>query len=127
MKTILLLCALILGAVGCTSETARTLPEDQAIKDGFALVLADLGVFSEARVSRLVGKHYLPGDDAWQVIACYQFVTPVGQSGTECEDSFRLFQLDTGSWMVTVKRDNIYRWREILRQDSSQSDDMAAK
>lgn len=103
---------------GC-SRPSRDLPAQPILEQYMVSLVADLGVNNVSGISRMVGKHYYPGDDVWQMIACYQFTLPSDQQGNECNDSFRLIPLDNGQWIITATRQGVYRWREIGRNEAA--------
>ena len=111
----LLFTVLLIGLASCGSERAADLPPPGEIANSLNLVLADTGFFTDAAVSRVIGKHYLPGGDRWQIIACFRFTDAAANNIQECNDSFMLFQLDNGRWVVSVNRNGVYRWREVVR------------
>lgn len=115
---------LLVLVIGCTQDIKKELPENELLTEYLSLVVADLGFFKEPRISRIIGKHHFPSDDVWQVVACYQFTLPSGEQGNECEDSFRLIQLDTGKWLVTVRKQGVYRWREITSLEKASNIDI---
>lgn len=97
----------------CTPDPSANLPPSDQIDAGMNRVLADTGAFAEVSVSRVVGRHYLPGADKWQIIACFRYADANGNRAEECNDTFSLFALDNGRWVVSVNRNGVYRWREL--------------
>lgn len=104
---------LALSAAACVPDPSRSLPPDEQIRNAMAQVLADTGAFAEVTMTRVVGRHYLPGDDRWNIIACYRFTAANGAAGEECGDSFLLSGMDNGRWVLSVSYNGAYRWREL--------------
>ncbi|MEX2495981.1 MAG: hypothetical protein WD448_07835 [Woeseia sp.] len=75
--------------------------------------LIDTGFYNEVAIARTIGQHYNPGQDAWTIIACYNFAATDGSEGTACLDSFTAIQLDNGVWVVGATVNGVYRWRAI--------------
>ena len=110
-----LLAVLFAVMVSCGADPAADLPSPGEIESNLNRVLADTGSFADAAVVRVIGKHYVPGDDRWQIVACFRFTDAAGDQIQECLDSFSLLRLDNGRWIAAVNRDGVYRWREFVR------------
>lgn len=88
-------------------------PPEAVLNQGMLQSLMDTGFYSEAALTQTIGRHYDPSTRRWKVLACFQFTVPEGEQGLSCVDSFEAFELDNGTWVVTVTIDGVYRWRAI--------------
>lgn len=115
-QTRILLLAILAGWLqGCQPPQP---PQAMLLTQGMADVLIDTGLYAEVGITQTIGHHYRPGDDSWDILACYRFMGVDGSQGSNCIDSFRAFETDNGKWVVSVTVEGIYRWRAItLAQD----------
>ncbi len=102
--------ALCLALAGCTKPPP---PPQELLSQGMADVLIDTGFYAEVAIGRIPGRHYVPGQDSWTIITCYDFTLPEGGQGNNCVDTFVARRLDNGNWMVAVTINDVYRWRAI--------------
>ena len=103
------LALLILG--GCTPPAPVAPPDD--ISGGMAAALADTGFYDAVSITRIIGRHYRPAEDAWTIVACYDFTLTDGRQGATCLDSFSAVKLDNDAWVATATVNGVYRWRAI--------------
>ena len=104
---------LLVGALGLGACSAPPTPPPGEIEQGMAEALFDTGFYSEVGITQMLGRHYEPGKDVWNIIACYQFALADGSQSTNCVDSFNAFQMDNGIWIVSVTINQVYRWRSV--------------
>lgn len=71
------------------------------------------GLASEASSTQVLGKHYRPAMDAWKVVACVDFDMDEPGAGRDCNDSFELYRMDSGAWMINGNVNGAYRWLEL--------------
>ena len=71
------------------------------------------GLASEVARPDILGKHYRPGRDAWKVVACATYTGGDGAERRDCNDSFELYKLDSGKWMVNGTVNGNYLWLEM--------------
>ena len=107
----ILLPALALAATGACVRQAPPPPE--SVAQAMENALLDTGFYREVTLTRTVGRHYVPADDAWTIVACFAFAVPDGRQGSSCLDSFTATRLDNGSWLVGVTANGVYRWRAL--------------
>ncbi len=109
---ILGLSALLLA--GCDYRATTVVPPaSSAISGSIGEMYLRAGLASEVSRPEILGKHYQPGRDSWKVIACAKFTLADGGEGRDCNDSFELYQLDTGKWMVSGTLNGRYLWLEM--------------
>lgn len=96
---------------GCVKQAPPAPPE--TVARAMENALLDTGFYQEVTVTRTVGRHYVPADDAWTIVACFAFAVPDGRQGSSCLDSFTATRLDNGSWLVGVTANGVYRWRAL--------------
>ena len=65
MKKVLVCILLVPTLLTSCVDPAADLPSDTDIAAGLNQVLADTGFFTDAKISRFIGRHYLPGEDRW--------------------------------------------------------------
>ena len=102
--------------------TAPTPPPDE-VAQGMAQAIADTGLYTDIALTRILGRHYDPAHDTWNIVACFNFGTADGSTGTNCLDSFSAKQLDNGGWLVSVTIDEVYRWRAIGLPDEAETNE----
>ena len=119
LRVWLLACGLGLVLQGCEPPIPPGPPE-AVLNQGMLQALLDTGFYSEAGLTQTIGRHYDPSTRKWKVLACFQFQVPSGEQGQTCVDSFEAFELDNGTWVVTVTIDGVYRWRAIGSAGGSQ-------
>lgn len=93
-------------------------PPPEVVAQGLTEALLDTGRYRTVQLTRDIGMHHNPGDDAWTLIVCFDFtafdVAAGGEiEGTNCIDSALARQLTNGSWVIGVTIDEVYRWRAI--------------
>lgn len=88
-------------------------PPASTLIQGLAEALIDTGFYEEVSITDTIGQHYIPGDDSWKVLACFEFSALDGSQGTNCIDSINAFQLSNQIWIVGVTINEVYRWRAI--------------
>lgn len=109
--SLLVLACSVLSA--CNEEQTPVPPMSGDIANAIAELYRRSGV-TEVSKQEVVGKHYRPGDQSWDVLACIQFARPGSDPGNDCNDSFELYQLDTGKWIVSGTVNGAYQWMEVL-------------
>ena len=109
----LLPATLLLAVLSGCLPAERPAPPPATITQGMAGALIDTGFFEEVTIARTIGRHHRPGDDTWQILACYEFTLKDGGQGANCIDSFGAFRLDNGIWVATVTVNGEYRWRAL--------------
>lgn len=120
----ILLPALALAATGgCVRQTPPAPPE--SVEQAMENALLDTGFYREVSLTRTVGRHYVPADDAWTLVACFAFAVPDGRQGSSCLDSFTATRLDNGSWLVGVTANGVYRWRALPAETDATAPDGA--
>ncbi len=115
------LLAVLFSLWGCAQASKPELPEEVWLAQGMANALIDTGFYTEVGVTRVIGSHYRPGENAWTVLGCYNYSTANGERGNNCVDSFELRLLENGPWVVGVTIEEVYRWRQIsfLREQNN--------
>jgi hypothetical protein len=111
IQDILLPALALVVTAGCVRQTPPAPPE--SVAQAMESALLDTGFYQEVTVTRTVGRHYVPADDAWTIVACFAFDVPDGRQGSSCLDSFTATRLDNGSWLVGVTANGVYRWRAL--------------
>lgn len=101
------------AAPAAPSPEPQAEPPAGTLLQGLAEALIDTGFYEQVAVTGTIGQHYRPGEDRWTVLACFDFVAPDGEQGTNCIDSIDAFQLTNGTWIVGVTINEVYRWRAI--------------
>ena len=115
LGVVLLSSCLLLSA--CNHENTPSPPQSSEIGVAIAELYRRLGISGEISKQEVLGKHFKPGLQSWDVIACVDFILPSGDNGRECNDSFELYQLDSGKWIVTGTISGNYRWLEVLKSE----------
>ena len=99
--------------VGCAREALPTPPPmtdvAASIAELYRLVLGD----AEVTKTEIMGKHYRSGNNAWKVVSCVEIATAGDKPASDCNDSFELYRLDGGSWMVSGTINGEYRWLQM--------------
>jgi hypothetical protein len=112
--TVVSLLVIACGVLSACNEEQRPVPP---VSSDIANAIAELyqrsGV-AEVSKQEILGKHYRPGDQSWDVLACIEFAQPGRDPGKDCNDSFELYQLDTGKWIVSGTVNGAYQWLEVL-------------
>ena len=111
IRNVLLPALALVVTGGCVRQTPPAPPE--SIAQAMENALLDTGFYREVSLTRTVGRHYVPADDAWTIVACFAFAVPDGREGSSCLDSFTATRLDNGSWLVGVTANGVYRWRAL--------------
>ena len=106
---------ILLGvAAGCDFPlTQQKPPDNSALRRAVSEIYLRSGLASEISSTKILGKHYRPGQDSWKMVACVEFVMGESGTGRDCNDSFELYRLDSGSWMINGTLDGAYRWLEL--------------
>jgi hypothetical protein len=108
------LATLLCLSAGCDiAITPQEPPADAALSKAVGELYLRSGLASDVSSSKILGKHYRPAQDTWKVVACVEFVMGESGSGRDCNDSFELYRLDSGSWMVNGTLNGAYRWVEL--------------
>jgi hypothetical protein len=93
-------------------------PENVDIGKAVGEMYLRAGLGSKVTTTKIVGKHYRPAQDSWKVVACVEFVVDeFGSTGRDCNDSFELYFMDSGEWMVNGTVDGTYRWLELPQSE----------
>ena len=111
--------AALIGLSACEIDPKQA-PPDSILEQGMVESLLDTGFYNDVTISRVIGRHFQPAKDAWKILACFQFRLPEGQEAESCVDSFEAYKLDSGTWVVAVTIDGVYRWRAIGSTGTSQ-------
>ncbi|MCB1699367.1 MAG: hypothetical protein H6985_13675 [Pseudomonadales bacterium] len=99
----------------CDYRKPPATPVSGEVAHAIAEMYRRAGVSSDISGQSVLGKHFKPGEQSWDVIACVDFVLPNGDSGRDCNDSFELYQLDSGRWIVSGTVNATYLWLEVLK------------
>lgn len=108
-----------LALAACVPPAEPPEPPPDEVAQGMALAIADTGFYTDIALTRVLGRHYDPAHDSWNIVACFDFSTVDGSNGTNCLDSFNAKQLDNGGWLVSVTINEVYRWRAIGLPDEA--------
>ena len=98
----------------CNNAQIPAPPENTEIGNAIGELYRRSGLNGEINGQEIVGKHYQPAHQRWDVLACVDFVVPSGDSGRDCNDSFELYHLDTGKWIVSGTISGGHLWLEVL-------------
>jgi len=117
IKTIMRLQAVFLlflmcGLGACSSSNTFNPPAEIALKNAIGTMYSLAGLGQEIQKATVLGKHYSPSSDHWQVFACVEFGQPDSLQ-TDCNDSFTLLKLDSGKWIIRGRVNAVYRWLEV--------------
>lgn len=107
-----LLCCCLVVLFGCEKEVKEK-PDDGAVIYTIGSLYLSVGGAKEIKEQRLIGKHYRPGSDSYQVISCVDFTLPDERQISDCNDSFNLIRLDSGKWVINGQVNGVYRWVEV--------------
>ena len=95
------------------AQTPQEPPADAALRKAIGELYLRSGFANDVSSTSILGKHYRLAHDSWKVVACVEFVMGASDSGRDCNDSFELYRLDSGSWMVNGTLNGAYRWVEL--------------
>ena len=110
----ILITALITAALtGCNQEARPTPPPSTDIAASVAELYRRALGGAEVTKSEVLGKHYRSGNNAWKVVNCVEIATSSGTPARDCNDSFELYRLDSGSWMISGTINGEYRWLQM--------------
>lgn len=98
-------------------------PPANVLAQGLLETLQDTGLYAEVQPVATIGRHFIPAEGAWRILGCFRFVTDRGEEGTSCVDSFRAYELDTGSWVVALDLNGQHRWRAISNRSKEPGPD----
>ena len=101
----------LLTACGYKAEVKP--PPSIAISNSIGEMYLRAGLASELGKREVLGKHYQPGLDSWKLVACVEFTMPDGGNNKDCNDSFELYKLDSGNWMLNGTLNGTYLWVEM--------------
>ena len=107
--------ALGLGSLlsACDYQGRDVPPPNLEIGNSIGQMYLRAGVGTEVVKGEVLGKHYQPASDSWKVIACTEFAMADGGTGRDCNDSFELYKLDSGTWLVSGTVSGGYLWLQI--------------
>lgn len=111
---ITLLC-MVFFLAGCQQQKIEKPPENADISRAITVLYKKAGGASSVNQQTILGKHYSPQADTWKIVACTEMVLANGTDYSDCNDSFELYMLDTGKWIVSGKINGTYRWLEVLK------------
>lgn len=103
---------LLTTLTGCFDRNSKSI-ENSKISSAINTLYLDFGVATEIITQQIIGKHYLPKDDSWKVISCTEFVLQDQNKIKDCNDSFTLYKLDTGNWILSGSVNGQYRWLQV--------------
>lgn len=108
------LATLLLTLAGCDfPDATHEPPENSVVGKAVGVMYTRAGLANEVSSTKILGKHYRPAQDSWKVVTCVEFVMSDADTGRDCNDSFELFRMDSGAWMVTGTVNGAYRWLEL--------------
>lgn len=110
-KTVCLL-ILMFNLSACSSSKSFDLPPETSLQNAIGAMYNMAGLGQEILKATILGKHYSPSSDHWQVIACVEF-GQLDRPQTDCNDSFTLLKLDSGKWIIRGRVNAVYRWLEV--------------
>lgn len=108
------LLTLLSVSAGCDLlVTEQQPPANSVIKKAVSEMYRRAGLASEVSSTEVLGNHYRPSRDSWKVVACVDL--EINGSGTErdCNDSFELYRMDSGAWMINGNVNGAYRWLQL--------------
>ncbi len=108
---VLLLTFLLSGCVESEPES----PDNDMLSGAIAKLYIDVGGASKVTAQQLLGKHYLPGDNSWQIVSCTELILKDNNTIKDCNDSFVAFKLDSGKWILNGQVNSQYRWVEAVQ------------
>ena len=107
--------SLIVLLAGCKESTVAKPPSESIIIKNLAELYLLSGVAVSVEDQIILGKHHEPGSGEWRVVACANLVLANESRVSDCNDSFRVYQLDTGKWVINGVFNGSYRWIEVSR------------
>ena len=107
--------ALVVTLTACKEPPRPTPPASLAVGNAIGELYVRGGVTLEVVSKNVLGMHYRPGTDTWKVISCVEFRMPEGKSVSDCNDSFELYALNSGRWIVNGTINGQYLWLEMPR------------
>lgn len=111
----LTICVATLSAVtGCSGDEPENPPADQIVADNIGTLYQQTAPGLAVSDPRLLGKHYVPNEDGWRIVFCANVTFADSEPVSDCNDSFRLYVLDTGRWIVSGTTNGVYRWQEVV-------------
>lgn len=112
------LASLLSVSAGCDLlVTQQQPPSNSVVQKAVSEMYARAGVANEATSAKVLGKHYRPAQDAWKVVACVDFGIDETGAGRDCNDSFELYRMDSGAWMLNGTVNGAYRWLELPKSE----------
>nr|WP_320009780.1 hypothetical protein [uncultured Desulfobulbus sp.] len=112
-KNLIFVLLLLFLVVGCKRPFVAPPPENgpiaQAVVSLYQLTLPGVTVSQ----GDILGKHYQPGSDSWNVITCVNLQLPNQKEQKDCNNSFQLFKLDSERWILDGKVNNQKLWIEV--------------
>ena len=116
MRKIRTLCfgLLLTQLAACEGEALPSPPVSLDVGTAIAELYRRAGVAQEVASKNVLGMHYRSGSDSWKVVACMEFKVPDGQNAGDCNDSFELYQLNSGRWIVSGTVNGQYIWLEMI-------------
>lgn len=106
--------ALIIALLAaCDRVPTPTPPGSLEVGNAIGELYHRAGVTLKLGSKNVLGMHYRPGTDSWKVVACTEFRVPDGEDVKDCNDSFELYRLNSGRWMVNGTVNGQYLWLEM--------------
>lgn len=107
---------LIFFVGGCGQNKASQPPANTEISQAINVLYKQAGQAASVEKHTILGKHFQPHADSWKVVACTKLLLTNGANHTDCNDSFELYPLDTGKWIISGNVNGTYRWLEVLHK-----------
>lgn len=108
------LVTLLCLSAGCdVAQLRQEPPANTAVSKAIGELYLRSGLANDVSSTTILGKHYRSALDSWKVVACVDLVLGESGNGRDCNDSFELYRLDSGSWMINGTLNGAYRWVEL--------------
>nr|WP_319395472.1 hypothetical protein [uncultured Desulfobacter sp.] len=105
--------SLIFFVGGCGQKKEPQPPVNAEINQAINVLYKQAGQAASVEKQTILGKHFQPQANSWKVVACTNLLLTNGTNHTDCNDSFELYPLDTGKWIISGNINGTYRWLEV--------------
>ena len=114
-KTLYFILAVSMLTCGCKNLFTDTPPANDRIAEAIT-ALYQLNIKNVTfEHPTIIGKHYQPGKDSWNIVSCLDIKISAEESTKDCNNSFSLYKLDSNKWILDGKVNNENRWIELTQ------------